>query len=236
VTVQLIADGGSPSEVYWKITVNLGTFAEIAPAFGRAIADNQIVILNGHFYEGAYMASQMNDLGMNDGGMNVGGMNVGGRNLGGGGIGRGGVGRAGMGVGALGMNAQGYTQAWDQFKAHYKGQLEPYRIVVINGCQSENLEEMVIKAATELNQTLPAEKQLAIDIMGHRGKSNFRHFGAQISRFLGGLVNGEDWKFLMNTFVFSEPTNPALLQMRPHLKDVTPVLRRYPPSQPGSQL
>lgn len=202
--------GGSKGddEVYWRISLKLGKILDMAPEFGKAIASNQITMLNGHFYEQQLQMAQNAD-------------------------------QPARGLSRFFSNSNDtgiYDRAMKEFKANFSGELNPYRMVIINGCESEQIEELVIKTIKEINATQPEDKQLAVDIVGHRGKSNYRHFGAQITSFINGLNEGYDWKTLINAFTFNEPTDPKLLAIDAKLANVIPVLRRYPPTDGNSQL
>lgn len=192
-------------QVYWDITVTLGYITQVHKKFGQSIAENDITMINGHFYKDEVSAISGNN-------------NLMQRFFGG-------SSRPGI-----------YQEAMETFKTSYNYKSNPYKIVVVNGCKSEPIEELIIGAAKSLNEGKPAEKQLKIDMIGHRGFSNFNHFGPQISGFLTGLLHSEgpnktatDWKHLITSLTFSRPADPATIAHDPTLSKVEPVLRRYPP-------
>lgn len=126
-----------------------------------------------------------------------------------------------------------YQEAIESFKSNYNPKFNPYKIVMVNGCKSEPIEKLIIDAAKALNAGKPAEQQLKIDMIGHRGFSNFNHFGPQITSFLSGLLQNDastdatDWKHLITALTFNRPADPATAAEG--MTKVEPVLRRYPP-------
>jgi hypothetical protein len=193
-------------EVYWKITVTLGYITEVHHLFGESIANNDITMLNGHFYRNEVQ----NDVNENNFMQQFFGNSSG---------------RKGI-----------YPQAMDTFKSKYNENSNPYKIVVVNGCKSELIEEIIIDAAKTINQGKPESKQLKIDMIGHRGFSNFNHFGPQITSFISGLVKSNDdnnrkptdWKTLITALTFNRAADPATVKIDPSLSKVEPVLRRFP--------
>lgn len=207
-------------EVYWDITVTLGYITHVHHRFGKSIADNDITMLNGHFYRNE-VQNEVNDKNFM-------------QQFFGGGTGRKGI----------------YPEAMDTFVSNYNANANPYKIVVVNGCKSELIEDIIIDAAKRINQGKPESQQLKLDMIGHRGFSNFNYFGPQITSFINGLTKSNDgsptdWKSLIGALTFNKVADPATVAMDPKLDKVVPVLRRYPPqlqtvptqdSPKGSQL
>ncbi len=189
-------------EAYWDITVTIGYIDQVHKKFGQSIAENDITMINGHFYKDQ-LDNKADDKTLMQ------------RFFGGG---------EGPGI---------YPEAIEAFKSNYNPKFNPYKIVVVNGCKSEPIEELIIDAAKALNAGKSPEQQLKIDIIGHRGFSNFNHFGPQITSFLSGLLqndastNATDWKHLITALTFNRPADPATAAEG--MTKVEPVLRRYPP-------
>jgi len=194
-------------EVYWDITLTLGYITQIHHRFGKSIADNDITILNGHFYQ-SEVQNEVNDKRFI-------------QNFFGGVSSRKGI----------------YPEAMETFVSNYNPRTNPYKIIVVNGCKSELIENLIIDAAKKINEGIPEAEQVKLDMVGHRGFSNFNYFGPQITSFLLGLTKSNDpenrrptdWKQLITALTFDKVADPTTVREDPTLNKVEPVLRRYPP-------
>ena len=166
---------GGGREAKWTVSIFLGSMdgdgaTAYAQQFGAAAANNHITMLNGHFYSYDLTSEAAAEEAFND---------------------------APVWSRVKERTSKIYGPAIDSFVAAAKNNVMPYRMVVFNGCMSEQIEDMLLRKAQE-NATPENPLDRNIDLITMNGYSNYHHFGPQIANLAKNFALGTGYKEMLD--------------------------------------